>query len=220
MSDRLFRFGSFILDAERKLLLRDSVPVPLGHRGVLLLLALIEANGRTVSKSDLMDIAWPALQVEESNLSVQIANLRKALGPRPDGEDWIGTVPRVGYQFLRLDDRAETDPAGVSISLDSRPSIAVLTFTNLSASQDNAFFAEGMTDDIIAALSRVRELNVAARSSSQALKGKAFSAREAARVLGVRYLLEGSVRAALDQIRVTAELTDGETGNAIWAERL
>jgi TolB-like protein len=219
MGERQYRFGGLDFDAERMLLSKEGVPVPLNHRGAALLKCLVEAGGRIVGKSELMDVAWPAQEIEESNLSVQIAALRKVLGPRPDGEEWIATVPRVGYQFLAPDKRLESPAPAVSIAFENWPSLAVMPFANHSASQEYAFFADGMTDDIVAALSRVRELNVVSRSSSQILKGKGLSAREAARELGVRYLLEGSVRAAHNQVRVTAQLTDGDTGNAIWAER-
>jgi TolB-like protein len=220
MGERLFHFGGFVLDAERKLLLKDNVPVPVGHRGIALLSSLVAADGRPVSKADLMDVAWPAQQVEESNLSVQIAALRKALGVRPDGEDWIATVPRVGYRFLtpgppESGPRRSAEPK----PWDPKPSIAIMPFTNLSASREHEFFADGMTDDIIAALSRVGELAVAPRSAGMAAKEGAVSAKESSHNLGVRYILDGSVRAANRQVRVTAQLTDGWTGNSVWAER-
>jgi len=166
-----------------------------------------------------MDVAWPQQEVEESNLSVQIATLRKLLGDRPDGQEWITTVPRVGYQL----NTAETSPTG-ELGLDTRapapgPSIAVLPFVNLSDSREQEFLADGMTDDVISALSRVGELWVVSRSSSYTLKGRALPAREAAAELGVRYILEGSLRASAERMRVTAQLTDGHTGKAIWAER-
>ncbi len=219
MSDSSIAFGGFVFDADRGLLLKDRVPVPLSHRGVTLLAALLAAEGRVVGKAELMDAAWPGQEVEESNLSVQIAALRKALGVRPDGEEWIATVPRVGYQFMRLapaSDAKEPDQQGTG---DLRPSIAVLPFANLSANRDHAFFADGMTDDIIAALAGVGELLVASRGSSVAIKDKSLTAKDAARELGVRYLLEGSVRAADRQVRVTVQLTDSQTGKAVWGER-
>ena len=99
MSDQPLAFGPFTLDPARGALLRDGAPVAASGKGLLLLEALVRADGAPVAKADLMDAAWPDTAVEESNLSVQIAALRKLLGPIGDGGDWITTVPRVGYRF-------------------------------------------------------------------------------------------------------------------------
>src|SRR4051812_11081791 len=92
-------FGPFVLDPEAGTLLRDTRPVAVGHRGVKLLAALAGRPGEILGKAELMDAAWPGLAVEEANLTVQIAQLRKLLGPPTAGEEWIATVPRVGYRF-------------------------------------------------------------------------------------------------------------------------
>src|ERR1700692_886221 len=94
-----FSFGPFVLNPESGTLLRVGLPVPVGYRGVLLLGALLKKPREEVAKSALMDAAWPGIAVEEGNLSVQIASLRKLLGPSPDGAEWIATVPRVGSRF-------------------------------------------------------------------------------------------------------------------------
>jgi DNA-binding winged helix-turn-helix (wHTH) protein len=122
-------FGPFTLDRREKLLFRDGHAVPLGARTTALLEALVEADGIPVTKTTLMDHAWPGLAVEESNLGVQIAALRRALGTRPDGNDWIGTVPRVGYRFIRgmAESISNAGPSG------GLPALAVLPFANLSA---------------------------------------------------------------------------------------
>jgi TolB-like protein len=223
MSEGLFSFGAFIMDAKLRLLMKDGMPVSVGHRGLALLEALLSSGGRVLGKSELMEIAWPDQVVEESNLTVQIAALRKIVGKRPDGEEWIVTVPRVGYRFLHTTPETakidQPDSARVGRFSDARPSIAVLPFTNLSTSREQEFIADGMTDDIIAALSRIGALFVISRGSSFALKGRAVPAGEAAQVLGVRYVLDGSVRTLADRIRVTAQLTDTLSGSSIWAER-
>ena len=92
-------FGRFEFITENGCLLRDNRPFAVGARGASLLAVLLAAEGRVVTKSALMDAVWPGLAVEESNLSVQIAALRKLLGPASDGGEWIVTVPRVGYRF-------------------------------------------------------------------------------------------------------------------------
>lgn len=215
MGEGRLAFGGFVVDGERGVLFKDGAPVAVSQRGLALLKALLEADGRPVEKSALMDIAWPGQVVEESNLTVQIAALRKSLGNRPDGQEWIATVPRVGYQFAALSEK----PASREMPADPRPSIAVLPFTNFSANPDHAFIAEGMTDDIIAALSRVGELFVISRSSGIAAKARGLSARQAAQELGVRYVLDGSIQVAGNRIRVMPQLTDSLTDNAVWADR-
>lgn len=216
-------FGVFRLDTERKVLTKDGQAVSIGHRGVILLETLLAAEGRIVSKAELMDLAWPSQSVEESNLSVQIAALRKALGTRSDGSDWIMTVPRVGYQFAPLaaaiNSATENQAPPVIVKTERRPTVAVLPFTNLSSSQDQAFFADGMTDDIIAALSRINHFLVLSRSTSFALKGRNLSARQVAEETGVRYILDGSIRTAANQMRISVQLTDAHSGNSIWADR-
>ena len=104
-------------------------------------------------------------------------------------------------------------------SLPDKPSIAVLPFNNLSGDPDQEYFADGMTEDIITGLSRFRSLFVTARNSTFAYKGKSPDVREVARDLGVRYILEGSVRRRGERIRITGQLIDAETGNHLWAER-
>jgi adenylate cyclase len=116
------------------------------------------------------------------------------------------------------DDRETKSPPPIT-ALPDRPSIAVLPFDNLSGDPDHEYFADGMTEDIITGLSRFRSLSVIARSSTFAYKGTSPDIRKVARDLGVRYVLEGSVRRGGERIRVTGQLIDGETGNHLWAER-
>ena len=101
MVEQTFIFGPFELDPAAGLLRRDGQIVALGQRGIALLHTLLAAGGQTVSKDELMAKAWPGMIVEEANLSVQMATLRKALGPAPDGEEWVVTVPRLGYRLPR-----------------------------------------------------------------------------------------------------------------------
>lgn len=205
------KFGPFILDPEAGLT-RDGKPVALGQRALSLLAALAEANGSVVSKSALMERVWPATLVEEGNLSVQIAALRKALGPAPGGSEWIVTVPRSGYRLLRHGALHE------SRTPPERPTLAVLPFSNLGGDAEQDYFADGVVEDIITALSRFRSFAVVARNSSFIYKGRAVDVRQVARVLGVRYVLEGSVRRAGDRLRITAQLIDATSGAHLWAQ--
>src|SRR6186713_303824 len=99
MQGSRFAFGPFVLDAGAGTLFRNDVPVAVGYRGLRLLAALVGRQGEILGKAELMDAAWPGTAVEEGNLTVQIAQLRKLLGPAADGGEWISTVPRVGYRF-------------------------------------------------------------------------------------------------------------------------
>lgn len=225
MEIETFSFGPYELDGKRGVLRRKGLPVAIGHKASILLQALLQADGEAVSKSDLLDAAWPDLNVEESNLTVQIAALRKLLGTPQAGSDWIITVPRFGYRFLevgRLCD--EPSPAAGSLPAEngathSNSSIAVLPFSNLSGDIEQEYLADGIAEDIITTLTRCRWLFVASRNSGFLYKGRSVDPRQVATDLGVRYVLEGSVRKSADLVRVSAQLVDGSNGRDIWAQR-
>lgn len=223
MSERNYEFGPFVFDGKRMILLKNNASVAIGQRGAALLKRLLVAEGQAVSKSELMDAAWNAEFVEESNLTVQIAALRKCIGQNPSGQEWIATVQRVGYQFILPQSKSRTSIfAGVPekpLSSIEKPSIVVLPFSNMSADPQFDFFADAATEDIIMALSRVRDFFVISRTTSFAYKQRAVQAQQVSQELGVRYLLEGSVRVAAKRLRVTAQLIDGLTGGHIWSER-
>ncbi|WP_246687646.1 transcriptional regulator [Mesorhizobium sp. B3-1-7] len=130
-----FAFGPFVLDPVKGTLLRQEIPISIGHRGITLLTTLAARPGDILTKAELMEAAWPGLAVEESNLTVQIATLRKALGPTDQGGDWIATVPRVGYRFTAPVERVEGSVQR-PIAPSGKPTIAVLPFANLSGDQD------------------------------------------------------------------------------------
>lgn len=219
MSRERFLFGPFVLNLEDGTLVRQGVPVPIGYRGQLLLTSLIRRAGEVLKKSDLMDAAWPGTAVEEGNLSVQIMSLRKVLGPSPDGGEWIATVPRVGYRFIGAIERLLGDESPTGQAAEPGPSIAVLPFDNLSDDAEKQYFADGLAEDIITRLGRLRWLLVSARNSSFAYRGKAVDGKQVGRELGVRYVLDGSVRHSGQQLRVGAQLSDVSTGLQVWAER-
>jgi TolB-like protein len=212
MAEETLIFGPFVLDPGRGILLREGQPVPLGQRALAVLAALAEAPGRTVSKADLLARAWPDTIVEEGNLTVQIAALRKALGPADGGQEWIVTVPRVGYRLVAPPGQAKPVAPPPTV-----PSLAVLPFADLGGNPDQAWFAEGVVEDIVTALSRFRSFAVVARSSTLAYRGRGIDVRQVARELGVRYLLDGSVRRSGDRLRITAQLVDGVSGAQLWA---
>ena len=220
----IYSFGAFKLDAELDVLSRATQPLPLGRRAVTLLRALIERPGLPVSKEVLIDAAWPGVTVEGSNLTVQIGALRRALGEEPGGDGWIETLPRRGYRFVgptvtKLEAQANGAQMAELFAPYDKPSIAILPFQNMSGDSEQDYFADGLVEEIITALSRLRWLVVMARNSSFTYKGRAVDVRQAARELGVRYMLEGSVRRAADRVRVTGQLIDAATGAHLWADR-
>ncbi|MEH2501966.1 TolB-like protein [Bradyrhizobium sp. AZCC 1578] len=220
MPSEPFTFGPFMLDMDRGMLSRDGRPVVVGHKGLLLLRAFLESPGRIFDKASLMDVAWPGVAVEESNLSVQIAALRKLLGTAHDGSEWITTVPRVGYRFAGpVASRAQSaTPQRAESNAQSRPIIAVLPF-DIIGEVDKEYLADGLTEDIITALSRFRWFRVIGRGSAFIFKGKQIDVLQAARELGARYVLQGSVRQSALRLRITAQFIDASDGSNVWAER-
>jgi DNA-binding winged helix-turn-helix (wHTH) protein len=221
MTERAFCFGRFRLDLAQRQLLLDERPLQLGDRALQVLCVLAEANGALVSKDKLMALVWAGQVVEENNLQVQISTLRKMLDPEGTGNSWIVTVPGRGYRLLNLENagshagRPPGEPAPAyhnnlprrlrrkvdrqdsgSISLATPPdkaSLAVLPFQNISGDPGQDYFADGMTEEIITALSRIPSFLVVSRHSTFAYKGKSPDIRQVGRELSVRYVLEGSV---------------------------
>ena len=209
-------FGPFQLDLDTGTLFRDGELVAIGQRGATLLGALLKSRGKVMTKAELMDAAWPSTSVEESNLSVQIASLRKLLGRAPDGDEWIATIPRVGYLFVGGLEAASNSALRAEPVI---PSLAVMPFQNLSGGVEQDYFADGVVEDIITAFSRFKSFAVISRNSSFVYKGRPVDVRQVAGELGVRYVLEGSVRRSGDRLRVAAQLVDGTSGAHLWADK-
>lgn len=189
--------GPFTFGPDHASLWRGNERVPLGHKAAALLSALAQARGTAVTKADLMEADWPGLAVEEGNLTVQIAGLRKALGPGPQGQDWIVTVPRVGYRLVL------PQPLKPEVPEPLKPALAVLPFANLGGDAEQDYFADGVVEDIITALSRFKSLIVTARNVSFAYRDQAADLAQTARALGVLYLVQGSVRRMANRLRTT-----------------
>ena len=221
MEPERFAFGPFVLDAGNGALFEHGLPVSIGSKPLALLQALVEAHGQVVPKAALMDAAWPKTNVEESNLTVQIAALRRRLRVSPDGEEWIVTFPRVGYRFagpLTIEQR-EAPIVDAGRALEADPSIAVLPFAYMSLDPEQAHFADGVVDDLITDLSKVPGLLVIASHSSFAFKASNADTQSIAKELGVRYVVEGSVRRVAGQVRIGVRLTEATMNRCLWAER-
>lgn len=220
-----FKFGPFELDRRRGLLSARGQPVHTGSRGLALLQALLQAEGGVLSREELMDAAWPGATIEDSNLTVQIAAVRKCLSELSDGVEWIETVPRVGYRFVGaiIPETPAAERAAVTVpsrdTLARKPSVIVLPFRNLGDDPDQTYFTDGLSEDLITDLSKVPGLTVIARYSSFSYRRKGVDAAAIAAELGVRYLVEGSVRRAGNRIRINVELINVADSTQLWADR-
>ena len=218
-------FENYVFDVGRHELLRGSTRVEV-EPGVLdLLRYLIENRERVVSKDDLIEHVWNGRIVSESTMTSRITAARHAIGDTGSEQRLIRTVARKGVRFVgEVRESGGTNaptvgPPPVAASLPDKPSVAILPFANLSGDPAQDYFSDGISEDIITELSRFSELFVIARNSSFQYKGKAIDVRQIARELGVRYLLEGSVRHADERVRISAQLVDAQTGAHRWAER-
>jgi len=215
--------GRFRLDTRQRQLTRDGVPVPLGSRALDILCVLAGANGEVVSKDELMTRVWPGVVVEENNIQVHVSALRKTLDDGKSGETYLMTVPGRGYRLvgLKASRPATEDPRGNPplATTSTQPLIAVLPFQNMSGDPEQDYFADGMVDEIITGLSRIKWLSVVSRNSSFIYKNKPVTITEVAEKFGVRYVLEGGVRKAGNRIRISAQLIDAKTDTHLWAEQ-
>jgi TolB-like protein/tetratricopeptide (TPR) repeat protein len=218
------QFGHYRLKRAERQLLGPDGPVELAARSFDILGALLERPDAVVGKTELFDSVWPDMVVEDNTLQVHISALRKALAP-----GMIMTVHGRGYKYagprpLEVDadqadaaavqerSTANVTPAG------HKPTIAVLPFTNMSGDPDQEYFSDGITEDIIAQLSKFRDFLVIARNSSFQFRGKANDLAEVVKKLGVQYVVEGSVRKFANRVRVSAQLIDASSITHVWAE--
>jgi TolB-like protein/tetratricopeptide (TPR) repeat protein len=215
-------FGPFRLETDVGILFRGAEPTPLGQRAVSLLGLLLDRAGAPVSKDALMAAAWPEQAIEDSNLTVQIAAIRRTLAADAGEEVWIETLPRRGYRYVGPEvvrNPAIVLPAATHPALPEKPSIAALPFSNLGGNAEQDYFIDGMLEDIITGLSRIKWLFVIARNSTLIYRSRPVDVKRVGRELGVRYVMEGTVRRNGEALRVTCQLIDTSTGAHVWAER-
>jgi TolB-like protein/Tfp pilus assembly protein PilF len=226
-----YRFGRFLVDARSACLRRDGVVLPLRPKSFDTLVYLVQKAGRLVPKAELIDSVWQNVNVTENSLVQCIKDIRQALND--DAQTVVKTVSKRGYCFaspvIEVDgydpnSGASTMPTGAAdeeraLPLPDRPSIAVLPFDNMSGDPAQEYFVDGISEDLITALSRIRWLFVIARNSTFVYKHRAVDVRQVAHELGVRYVLEGSVRRAGKQLRISAQLIDAASGGHHWAEQ-
>ncbi|MEH2490770.1 winged helix-turn-helix domain-containing protein [Bradyrhizobium sp. AZCC 2230] len=224
-----FLFRDHLLDTDLRELSREQVPVSVEPQVFDLVVHLMENRDRVVSKDELIDKIWHGRSVSESTLTSRINAARKAIGDSGANQTLIRTIARKGFRFVgdvetkstasAVEPRRSVTTSHASPALPDRPAIAVLPFTNMSGDREQDYFSDGISEDIITALSKLRWFFVVARNSSFVYKGRAVHLHEIARELGVRYVLEGSVRRSGDRVRISAQLNDVSTGGHLWAER-
>jgi TolB-like protein/DNA-binding winged helix-turn-helix (wHTH) protein/tetratricopeptide (TPR) repeat protein len=244
-SGYIFLFDGFRLD-RWGLFRRDErgvfVPAAIGARALDVLRVLIAADGDLVSKDEMMAVVWPGIVVEDNNLTVQMSALRLVLDLGRAEGSCIQTVTGRGYRFIASVTRVEPASPPISSPVSgnrgselegeygrvaslaallpppNKPSIAVLPFADMSGDPEQEYFVDGMVEEIITALSRIRWLFVIARNSSFTYKGQATDVKQVGRELGVHYVLEGSVRRGGSRVRIAAQLIEAETGAHLWAD--
>jgi TolB-like protein/Tfp pilus assembly protein PilF len=228
-----FLFAGHTLDTDRRELRRGGDAIAVEPQVFDLLVYLLENRDRVVSKDDLIAAVWRNRIVSDSTLTSRINAARKALGDSGEEQKLIRTVPRKGLRFVGVvHTRPGAEPAAhraamadevaeprAALPLPDRPAIAVLPFINMSGEAEQEYFSDGISEDIITALSKLRWFFVIARNSSFVYKGKAVHMKQIAEELGVGYVVEGSVRKGGDRVRITVQLNDVATGSHIWAER-
>lgn len=229
----VYAFEGFTLDADRRELRSGDRLVAIEPLVFDLLLHLIRNRDRVVSKDDLISAVWKGRIVSESTLSSSINAVRQSIGDSGGVQRVVRTISRKGFRFVGAVRQIEKDhatteserlqAAGESgaprLPLPEKPSVAILPFANLSGDPQQEYFADGVTEDIITALSQFRWLFVIAHGSSFIYKQRAIDLKQVGRELGVRYVVEGSVRKAANRLRITAQLTDASNGVNLWASR-
>jgi len=208
-------FEEFAFDIDRRELHRGAEVVSITPQVFDLLEYLIRNRERVVSKDELINAVWNGRIVSDAALTTRLNAVRAAIGDTGEEQRLIKTLPRKGFRFVG---QVRETPES-ALALPDKPSIAVLPFENMSGDPEQEYFADGMVEEIISALSRFKWLFVIARNSCFTFKGKAADVREVGRRLGVRYVLEGSVRKSAGKVRIAGQLIDAVTGAHLWADR-
>ena len=229
-----FLFADHVLDTDLRELRHGAEAVSVEPQVLDLLICLVENRNRVVTKDDLIALVWRGRIVSDATLTSRIYAARKAVGDTGQDQNLIRTVSRKGLRFVG--DVSTRSEAGVAVDLPSssdeirlarhaavphsdRPAIAVLPFANMCDDPAEDYFADGISEDVATALSKLRRFLVIARNSSFLYKGRIVPLKQIAEELGVSYVVEGSVRRRGDRVRITAQLNDALSGNQLWAER-
>lgn len=231
-----FSFEGHVLDTDTRELRRGSELVEIEPKVLDLLAYLVQNRSRVVSKDDLIAAICDGRPISDAALSSRTYAARRAIGDSGRDQRLIRTLARKGFRFVGTVDGmpgAESASSSIggplaakaqaclapSMTMPERPVIALLPFSNLSDDPQQEYFSDGISEGLIAALSRLRWFSVIARSSTFMYKGKAVHMREIGNELGAGYVVEGSVRKSGDCVRITAQLNDVGSGSQVWADR-
>ena len=223
----VYQFNQITVDPGQYCLYQADIPVSVEPLVFDLLVYLIEHRDRVVTRDELLDKLWKGKVVSDAALGARIKDARKVTQDSGSRQGVIKTIHGRGYQFVaEVEESSTRDKRNHQViwhfpeelPLPEEPSIAILPFTNMSGDPDQEFFSDGITEDIITALSKIKNLLVIARSSTAIYKDHPADVTQVKREQGVRYVLEGSVRKSNDRVRVTAQLIDATTGFQKWAE--
>jgi TolB-like protein len=227
LEKRFYEFGSFRLDIDSRVLLRDSQIVPLTPKALDTLLALVERKGELVGRKELLETVWPDVHVEENNLNSNIFLLRRTLGEADQGQAFIDTVPRRGYRFVAhvreivvgRECGLQGSPSSLALHLPSSQTLAVLPFKTLCAEGCHEILGLGLADALITRLSNVRRVIVRPTSAISKYREPGQDPVIAGGELGVGLVLEGSVQRSGERVRVTVQLVNVADGAPLWAEK-
>lgn len=209
---REIRVGEWLIEPDLNRMTRADRQVVLEPKAIEVLLFLVKHAGDVLSKKEIIKTVWSDTFVSDGVLTYCISELRKAFGDDAKNPQIIQTIPRRGYRLIAQ--VTETYPA-----TQSQPSIAVLAFSDMSAEKDQEYFCDGIAEEILNNLTQIKGLNVAARTSSFAFKGKSEDIRIIGRKLGVDAVLEGSIRKSGTRLRISAQLIKVADGYHLWSER-
>lgn len=230
--DMNFKFEAFTIDTDQLELMNGDDVIPLQPQAFSLLVFLIENRDRVVSKDEIFENVWQGRTVGDGTLNARVNALRRALEDDGVKQSMIKTYPRQGFRFVGKMTHSQTpsntntppiqqsEPERVNISSPAeKASLAVLPFVNISGDQEQVYFADGLTEDLITDLSKIRELFVIARNSSFSYRNSPKMVTEIGTELGVAHVLEGSIRKAGNRVRINAQLVDADSGGHVWADR-
>jgi adenylate cyclase len=220
----VFHFEGFELDVTRGSLKAGERTIELRPKSFEVLRYIVSRPDCLITRSEIIQAVWGDVVVTDESLTRCISDIRLALDD--DGQRILKTVPRRGYLFAapvssgEVTGRAEVSEADGSLvpPLPDRPSIAVLAFLNISGDPAQDYFGDGLSEDLTTSLSKFAGLFVIARNSAFQYKGLHVDVKQIGRELGVRYVLEGSVRRDAHRVRITAQLIDASAGAHLWAE--
>lgn len=206
------QFGEFELDLAKECLTRGGEIVELQQQPLRLLISLVRSPGELVRREDLREELWPdGIHVDfEHGLNTAIRRLREVLGDTAGTPRFIETFPRRGYMFI-------APVQSLSVQREGRTGVLVMPFLNLTSEPDGDHLTEGITEDLLTELSRIRTLKVLSRTSSMRFRNSGRTIREIARELQVDVVIEGSVRREGRRVRIAARVVDGRTEEQLWA---